>query len=195
MTLNNFRIKAILIISVITFSAALTGCGQQEDPELATYKETMTDFYDKLTYYDNSINAIDPDSDGAKTELLQYLDQMNDSYQVMAGTPIPDEFSGISDIAVEAADYMQKADEFYHMAYDNDFDNDSEMLAAQYYQRANSRVLVMLQVLHGQVPEGEGISVETESTYEFSTINSEPEEETGTESETEAETEAEADGE
>jgi hypothetical protein len=66
---------------------------------------------------------------------------------------------------------MEKANEFYHQAYDGDFDSDSEMLAAQYYQRANDRVLIMLQVLHGEVPEGEGITVETESTYEISTID------------------------
>ena len=68
---------------------------------------------------------------------------------------------------------MDKANEFYHQAYDGDFDSDSEMLASQYYQRANDRVLIMLQVLHGQVPEGEGITVETESTYEISTIDDE----------------------
>ena len=34
-------------------------------------------------------------------------------------------------------------------------------------------LLIMLQVLHGQVPEGEGITVETESTYEISTIDDE----------------------
>ena len=75
----------------------------------------------------------------------------------MASTEIPDEFSGISDIAVEAADYMDQANEFYHQAYDGDFDSDSEMLASQYYQRANDRVLIMLQVLHGQVPEGRAL--------------------------------------
>ena len=186
MILKSNKIKVLSVISVIAFSVLLGGCGKKEDPELEAYKEAMTDFYDQLTYYNNSINSINPDSDSAKAELLQYLDQMNDSYKVMAQTQIPDEFSGISDIAVEAADYMEKADEFYHMAYDNEFDNDSEMLAAQYYQRANSRVLVMLQVLHGQVPEGEGISVETESTYEFSTIDSDSESESEGEAETES---------
>ena len=189
--IQNKRLRVLSAVFVMGAAFLLGGCGKEVDTGLETYKETMTEFYDKLTYYNNSINSIDPDSETAKAELLQYLDEMNDAYQVMAATEIPDEFSGISDIAVEAADYMDKASEFYHMAYDNDFDNDSEMLASQYYQRANSRVLVMLQVLHGEVPEGEGISVETESTYEFSTIDSEKE----SESETGAETEAETNGE
>lgn len=151
----------------------LAACGKAKDPELEAYKESMTKFYDRLTYFDNAINAINPEAEDAKVQLLGYLDEMNAEYQTMAALTIPDAFSGISDIAVESADYMQKADEFYHLAYDNEFDEDSEMLASQYYQRANSRVLVMLQVLHGEVPEGEGVTVETESTYEISTIPTE----------------------
>ncbi len=149
----------------------LTGCGKKADPELDEYKKSMTEFYDSLTYYDKAINSIDPESENAKSELLGYMDEMNEAYGTMAGVKIPEAFSGISDIAVEAADYMQKADEFYHLAYDSEFDENSEMLASQYYQRANDRVLIMLQVLHGEVPEGEGISVETQSTYEISTID------------------------
>ena len=160
-----------LFICAVSF----TGCGKKADPALEEYKESMTQFYDRLSYYDSSINAIDPESEGAKNELLDYLDQMNESYKTMAAVDIPEEFSGISDIAKEAADYMEQANEFYHQAYDGEFDEDSESLASQYYERANNRVLVMLQVLHGEVPEGEGISVETKSTYEISTIDSESE--------------------
>jgi hypothetical protein len=149
----------------------MTGCGKKTDPELEAYKESMTSFYSKLSSYDSQINSIDPESESAKYDLLEVLDEMNNSYSDMAQLQVPDEFSGIADISVEAADYMDKANQFYHMAYDNEFDEDSELLASQYYERANERVRIMLQVLHGEVPEGEGISVETQSTYEISTID------------------------
>ncbi len=152
-------------------TTVLSGCGRKTDPALDAYKESMTSFYDSLSSYDSQINAIDPESESAKYDLLEILDQMKDSYKVMSELEVPEEFSGIADISVEAADYMEKANEFYHMAYDNEFDEDSEMLASQYYQRANERALIILQVLHGEVPEGEGISVETQSTYEISTID------------------------
>ena len=151
----------------------ITACGKKTDPELEAYKESMTSFYDRLTYFDAAINAIDPNAEDARSQLLGYMDEMNSEYQTMAALKIPEAFSGISDIAVEAADYMQKADETYHLAYDNGFDEESENLASQYYQRANARVLVMLQVLHGEVPEGDNVTVETESTYEISTIPTE----------------------
>ncbi len=157
-------------MSTAVFS--ITGCGKQTDPALDAYKESMTAFYSDLSDYDSQINSIDPESDSAKYDLLDILDKMNETYRTMAAIEVPEEFSGIADISVEAADYMEKANEFYHMAYDNEFDEDSEMLASQYYQRANDRALIILQVLHGEVPEGEGISVETQSTYEISTIDS-----------------------
>ena len=164
--------KSLLITIIMTFIIAslACGCGHKEDPELEEYKAAMTEFYDKLGEYDNAINSINPEAEDAKVQLLGILDQMNETYQTMAAATVPEAFSGIADLSVEAAEYMQKADEFYHMAYDNDFDGDSEMLAAQYYQRANNRAMVVLQVLHGEVPEGEGISVETQSTYEISII-------------------------
>ena len=164
--------RVVLTVILMSVILVMSGCGRKYDPELQSYKRNMTDFYDRLAGYDKKINSIDPESAGAKQELLGYLDEMNKVYDIMAGIEIPDQFSGISDIAVEAAEYMQKADEFYHQAYDNEFDENSEMLASQYYQRANSRVLVMLEVLHGEVLEGEGISVETKSSYEFSVIES-----------------------
>ena len=160
-------LQFMVLMLVVT---SLTGCKNKNSKELEDYKASMTSFYDKLSNLDTSINAIDPDSDTAKVQLLGYLDEMNLAYKEMAALTIPDEFSGISEIAVEAADYMQMANESYHLAYDGDFDEESEMLASQYYQRANSRVNVMLKVLHGEDPSGEGVSVTMEEPGQFSTI-------------------------
>lgn len=168
-----FKNKCFNTITIaIVLVLALSGCGKKKDLTLENYKESMDAFYDKLSYYDSAINEIDPGSEGAADELLGYLDEMNESYKSMAATEIPEEFSGIADIAAEASDYMEQANSFYHRAYDDEFDEESEELAMQYYERANNRALVMLQVLHGEVPSGEGISVETEDTYQFSTISS-----------------------
>ena len=170
MVCNDIKRIAMGICTAILSVSVLAGCGKKTSSELDAYKESMTEFYDKLTYYNGAINGIDPESESAKDQLLLFLDDMNDSYRKMADTEIPEEFSGISDIAVEAADYMQMANECYHMAYDGAFDEDEEMLAAQYYQRANSRAMVMLQVLHGKVPEGEGVTVETQEPGDFDAI-------------------------
>ena len=159
---------ALLLIPV--WGILLTGCSNQSSEELESYKKSMTVFYDALSDYNEAINNIDPNAEDAKSQLLGYLDEMNETYKTMSLVEIPEEFSGISEISVEAADYMQMADEFYHQAYDNDFDEESESLASQYYQRANNRAFVMLQVLHGEVPSGEGVTVTTQQSIQFSTI-------------------------
>jgi len=179
--LKKCRFKIVNIVLCLSFSmmfSFLTGCGEKEDSDLASYKESMSVFYDKLSEYNNSINNINPDSESAKEELLGYLDEMNETYKAMGKLEVPNEFSGIAELAVEAADYMQMANEHYHKAYDNEFDEDSESLASQYYKRANDRAFVMLQVLHGEVPSGEGISVTTEDAYQFATIDESEEENT-----------------
>ncbi|MBE5825423.1 MAG: hypothetical protein E7307_02185 [Butyrivibrio sp.] len=152
--------KYCKIVIIAIGLTVLTACGKKSDPELENYREKMEEFYSSLSYYDQAINALDPEADGSKEELLKMLDQMNESYKDMASLEVPEEFSGISDLPGEAADYMQKADDFYHMAYDGDFDEDNEALASQYYERANNRAMVILQVLHGEVPSVEGVSVD-----------------------------------
>lgn len=163
------RFTGTLLVAMISVFC-LAGCGKKNSAQLSSYQESISNFYDKLSYYDNAINSIDPNSETAKTELLGYLDGMNEEYKAMAELTIPAEFAGISDIAVEAADYMAMADEYYHYAYDNEFDESSEQLASQYYQRANNRVLIMLQVLHGEDPTGDGVTVTPEEAQQFSTI-------------------------
>lgn len=162
---------ALLHFVILVFMAScLTGCGNKTSKELEEYKSSMTAFYDKLAALDSSINQIDPESATAKIELLGYLDEMNEAYKTMAAIAIPDAFSGISEISQEAANYMQLANEAYHQAYDGDFDEESEMLASQYYERANNRVNVMLKVLHGEDPSGEGVTVTAQEPGQFATI-------------------------
>ena len=163
--------NVVFYMTAFMVMALIQGCGSKDDGALLTYKEQMSSFYDKLSEYNTSINGIDPNSESAKQDLLGYLDQVNETFKAMGELTVPGEFSGIADIAVEAADDMQKANEYYHMAYDGEFDEQSEGTASQFYERANKKAFIMLQVLHGEVPSGEGISVETTDSIELSTID------------------------
>lgn len=160
---------SFLLISML-IACMLFGCGKKNSEELSAYKKNMTEFYNKLSYYDTEINTIDPEAEDATTQLLLLMDQMNEAYKLMAAYKVPEEFTSIEDISKEAADYMQSANEYYHLAYDGEFDENNEDLARQYYERANSRVQVMLQVLHGEIPEGDNVIVTTQEAGQFSTI-------------------------
>lgn len=168
---NLFGKKSICLGILLALILIGTGCGKK-DEALEAYKTGISEFYDTLETLDGSINAIDPESEGSKEELLGYIDQMNEAYQKMGQLEVPPSFSGITDISVEAAEYMQKAAECYHLAYDGEFDESNEELASQYYERANNRAMVILQVLHGEVPSGEGVSVTTEDAFQLSTVDS-----------------------
>lgn len=169
---KNFRALQVLLITVL-FATMITGCGKKNSAALNKYKEDMTAFYDKLSYYDKEINSINPDADDAPTQLLTYMDQMNEAYKNMASYDIPEEFESISDISREAAEYMQTANEYYHRVYEGEFDEEQEELARENYVRANNRVMVMLQVLHGEIPEGDNVIVTTEDPGQFATIGNE----------------------
>jgi hypothetical protein len=162
----------VLACSVL-MASMLFGCGKKDNAALGEYKENITAFYNKLSYYNEEINSIDPDAEDATTQLLSLMDQMNEAYKNMASTQIPEEFESISDISREAAEYMQSANEYYHLAYDGEFDEENEELARQYYERANSRVMVMLKVLHGEIPEGDNVIVTTQEAGQFATIGDE----------------------
>ena len=169
-------VDVVFCMSFFMVLTIMTGCGKKGDSALSAYKASMSEFYDKLAQYDSSINSINPDSDSAKEELLGYLDEMNEAYKAMGDLEVPNEFSGIAEIASEAKDYMQMANECYHKAYDNEFDEESLSLASQYYERANKRTFIMLQVLHGENPTEEGVSVTTEDSFKFATISDDEEE-------------------
>ena len=125
-------VDVVFCMSFFMVLTIMTGCGKKGDSALSAYKASMSEFYDKLAQYDSSINSINPDSDSAKEELLGYLDEMNEAYKAMGDLEVPNEFSGIAEIASEAKDYMQMANECYHKAYDNEFDEESLSLASQY---------------------------------------------------------------
>ena len=160
---------SVLVVTVLLM-CMLFGCGKKDSKELTAYKEDMTTFYNKLSYYNSEINTIDPEAEDAPAQLLLIMDQMNEAYKIMAATDVPEEFDSISEISKEAAEYMQSANEYYHLAYDGEFSEENEDLARQYYERANSRVQVMLQVLHGEIPEGDNVIVTTQEAGQFSTI-------------------------
>ncbi|MCR4902895.1 MAG: hypothetical protein K6A23_08550 [Butyrivibrio sp.] len=172
MNIINQTVKRITVLFLLStfIPALLSGCGK-DTTELDTYKSNMEVFFTTISNLNTSINSIDATSEDASSELLGYLDQMNEAFQQMASYEIPEEFSSIESLATESAEYMEKAVSTYHEAYDGEFDENSENLAGQYYERANNRVQYMIQIFHGEVPSGEGVSVTTEDTYHLESID------------------------
>lgn len=143
------KILHFLLFCLMLFT--LTGCGK--DAKIENYKANMNQFFENLKIFDSSINAIDPNSDTATTELLSLLDSMNISFSQMASLEVPDSFPGVADLATQASEYMAEAVSYYHLAYDGEYDATMEDVARQNYERANLRIQYIVSILHGNIPE------------------------------------------
>lgn len=129
----------------------LTGCKEKE--ELAAYRTDMERFYENVKSYDSSINAIDPESETAVAELLALLDSMAQTFSWMADLEVPEDFSGVEQLADEAGTYMTQAVTYYHQAFGEEYDPDLADTAKQHYDLANQRIQHILSILRGEIPD------------------------------------------
>lgn len=161
-TRNRRSSRALLLCTVVAFCILLTACGQNE--ELTAYQEDMDTFFEHIATYNDSMNAIDASSEDAKEQLLSYLDQLAVEFTWMAELVVPEQFSAVESLADEADENMRQAVALYHDAYEAEvFDEPVAEAAREYYDRANIRIQYIISILHGEIPEGEGITYTEEN--------------------------------
>lgn len=158
------NIKRTVILCVCLLCGLLfTACGKN-DEELTAYQEDMNTFFEHLAAFNDGMNAIDASAPDAKNQLLSYLDQLQAEFTWMAELTVPDRFSAVDSLADEADENMQQAVALYHTAYESDpFDEAIAQAAREYYDRANIRIQYIIQILHGEIPEGEGVTYTEEN--------------------------------
>lgn len=67
-------------------------------------------------------------------------------------------------LADEADENMKEAVALFHTAYEGEaFDAASEQAAREYYERTNVRLQYIITILHGEIPEGEGVTYTEEN--------------------------------
>ena len=154
--MNSFKQKKKYFFCFLIFlllAGTMAGCGKK-DAELKNYRMNMNQFFENVRIYDSSINAIDPNSETAVSDLLSLLDSMNTSFSQMASLEVPEGFPGVDVLADEASQYMSEAVSYYHQAYEGEsFDASLEDVARQNYERANVRLQYIVSILHGDIPE------------------------------------------
>lgn len=154
--------KYKMTLVCLLFAFLLTACGENE--ELTAYQEDMNTFFERAAEYNDKMNAIDRESDTAVIELLGYLDAFAEDIQWMAELTVPEQFSAVESLADEADENMKEAVALFHAAYDGEtYDEASEQAALEYYDRTNIRIQYIITILHGEIPEGEGVTYTEES--------------------------------
>lgn len=146
------------ILGICLFLAlVLSSCG--EDDTLNAYLEDMNTFFSRAAEYNEKMNAIDRDSDTAMVELLGYLDALKEDIAWMAQLEVPEQFSAAESLADEAAENMEQAVSLFHKACEGEkFDDATAQAAIEYYNRTNIRIQYIITILHGEIPEGEGVT-------------------------------------
>lgn len=159
---GRFLHTAAVLCTAVLCGILLTACGQDE--ELTAYQEDMNTFFEHIAAFNDSMNSIDASSEDAVDQLLSYLDQLQAEFTWMAELTVPDEFSAVDSLADEADENMRQAVALYHEAYSAEvFDEPVAQAAREYYDRANIRIQYIISILHGEIPEGEGITYTEEN--------------------------------
>lgn len=154
--------KYKITLVCLLFALMLTACGKNE--ELTAYQDDMNTFFERAAEYNDKMNAIDRESDTAVIELLGYLDAFAEDIQWMAELEVPEQFSAVESLADEADENMKEAVALFHVAYDGEaYDEGSEQAAMEYYNRTNIRIQYIITILHGEIPEGEGVTYTEEN--------------------------------
>ena len=142
--------KSLLLIFLLIF--VLTGCGKDQDIE--NYRANMTQFFENIQTINDAINQLDPEAENVGDQLLPLLDSLETSFTQMASLEVPEEFTGVAELAADASKYMTEAVSYYHQAYEGEeYDETSADIAYQNYQFANKRLQYIIQILHGNIPE------------------------------------------
>ena len=156
----NNRIRAVLGAAFCI--VMLVGCGKNQ--ALEQYQEDMTTFFEQISMYNDGMNSIDASAEDATNRILDYLDKVEEEIAWMAQLEVPSQFSAVEDLADEADENMKQAVALYHQAYEGDiFDEAVAQAAKEYYDRANIRIQYIITILHGEIPEGEGVTYTEEN--------------------------------
>jgi len=150
--------RLLTLLLAICFAIIVTGCG--ENKELTKYKKEMDKFYSNVEIIHNKINSIDYDSDNALDELFICLNDLDKEFRTMAALDVPAEFASLETLADEASENMTLAVTTFQEAYSKESYNEyTAATAFEYYERANKRFQYMIDILHGNMPEGSDVTV------------------------------------
>ncbi len=153
--------KKILNTSIPFFLALclllnISGCGKsKEDETLTSYRDSMTTCYETIASSTSALDAINPSSNSAVTDMLTQLDQINTAFQDMAALEVPEEYASIESMADDAAYYMGEASRLYHEAFaDGGYLPDVGNNAKSQYTAAMTYLSYIGDILMGEIPEG-----------------------------------------
>ncbi len=112
--------KLTCILACVSTITLLAGCGKGADYD--GYKKCVEKLYEDVVSADAKINNIDYTSTSSKEEFFGTLDKLKSSLEEFSEVDAPKEFDDCEYLAGEAVKYITSAEDDFHKALDNDFD-------------------------------------------------------------------------
>ena len=82
---KGFFMKKYNFILLLVCLLFLSACGKQSvQEETETYEQNMADIYNRIAASTSALDAIDPNSETAVTEMFDKLEEINSAFQEMA---------------------------------------------------------------------------------------------------------------
>lgn len=158
----NRRKKALWLTILFLSAASLTGCGK--DAELEQFYTEMDSFTTQANLDFEALRGVDPSSETAVEDMLSAMDNLAVSFQTLADINVPKEFSAVESLADEAGSYMTEAAALYRQAYsDGAYDENVAYVALENYNRAIKRMDYISEILQGEMPTDDSITIITEN--------------------------------
>lgn len=154
---TKYLLTAVLLVSVL-----LAGCGK--NAELDKFYSEMDDFTAQVDISFDNLNSLDPESETGVEDMLAAMDDLAAQFTTLADIEVPRQFSAVEDLADEAGEYMAEAASLYREAYaDEEYNENVASAALEYYNRAVKRLNYISQILQGEMPTDDSITIITEN--------------------------------
>ncbi|MCR5210416.1 MAG: hypothetical protein K6C99_09420 [Lachnospiraceae bacterium] len=143
--------KRSLFIFLIICCISLSACSGKSDKVTEDYVQNMQTFSSNVEILSVSINAIDASSETASSDLLTYLDYMDQTFAQMASLEVPGDLPDAAVLADNAAAAMHESVSLYHEVYGAEtYDGDLELKAKAKYDHAFSCVAELGRLLRNE---------------------------------------------
>lgn len=151
-----------MILMIFVFSLSFVACGEElTKDEYADYKNQMSNFFESIEKIDAEMNSIAPNDADSFDKLFDCFDRLEKQFKYLSEIEPPEQFEVTKELAEEAYDYMKQANSYFKESFsDNSYNQGTLDAAIECYSRANKRMQYIVNLIHGEIPEDENITVE-----------------------------------
>ena len=119
---NKLKLKKILCAIALSLMVFLTACSNK-NAEYESYHVEVNKLYEKIVSTDAIINNIDVNSEDSVEEMFSSLDKLKVAFDDFANIEPPEDFADCKFLAESASKYITTAEENFHAALDDEYDD------------------------------------------------------------------------